>query len=130
MQHTSRTLPAALFASFLVASTANAQHSGHPDSPAAKPPAASSAEGKSEGSQELHQTMMDGMQRMQSMQPSGNVDKDFAEMMVMHHQSAMQMAKEQIEHGKSPEMKAMARKMMESQQKEAAQLEQWLSKQK
>jgi uncharacterized protein (DUF305 family) len=78
------------------------------------------------GSEAMHEQMMGGMQKMQSMQISGDTDKDFAMMMRMHHQQAVDMAKAEIEHGKSAELKAMARKIIADQQKEIAQLEKWL----
>ena len=56
------------------------------------------------GSQMMHQQMMSGMQKMQGMQPSGDVDKDFAMMMREHHIQAVEMAKVQIVEGKSAEL--------------------------
>jgi uncharacterized protein (DUF305 family) len=83
-----------------------------------------------QGSQQMHEQMMIGMQKMQSMQPSGDTDKDFAMMMRMHHQQAIDMAKVEVEQGKSDEMKALARKIISDQQKEIAQLEKWLAAKK
>jgi len=82
------------------------------------------------GSQQMQEQMMGGMRAMQSMQPTGDTDKDFAMMMRMHHQQGVDMAKVQVEHGKSPELKAMARKIITDQQKEIAQLDAWLGKHK
>jgi uncharacterized protein (DUF305 family) len=59
-------------------------------------------------------------------EPSGDIDKDFAMMMKMHHQQAVDMAKAEAEHGKSPELKAMARKIIKDQNKEIAQLDKWM----
>ena len=84
----------------------------------------------SHGSDTMHRQMMSGMQMMQSMKPTGDTDKDFASMMRAHHQQAVGMAKVQLEHGKSAELKAMARKMIEDQQKEIAQLDKWLASNK
>ncbi|MGE4239520.1 DUF305 domain-containing protein [Ramlibacter sp.] len=78
------------------------------------------------GSQKMHQQMMSGMQKMQSMPMSGDVDKDFAMMMREHHLQAVEMAKVQLEQGKSAELKAMARKIIADQQKEIAQFDKWL----
>ena len=78
----------------------------------------------------MHESMMAGMQKMQGMRPTGDTDKDFAMMMRMHHQQAVEMAQAEVQHGKSPELKAMAQKMMKDQQKEIDQLEKWLAKQK
>jgi len=83
-----------------------------------------------QGSQQMHEQMMSGMQKMQAMQPSGDTDKDFAMMMRSHHQQAIDMAKVEAEQGKSPELKAMARKIVDDQQKEIAQLDKWLAAKK
>ncbi|NUZ08916.1 DUF305 domain-containing protein [Piscinibacter koreensis] len=81
-----------------------------------------------QGSQQMHQIMMSGMQEMQPMTPTGDTDKDFASMMRMHHQQALEMARVEVQHGKSSELKAMARKIIKDQQKEISQLDRWLAK--
>lgn len=90
----------------------------------------SHASGRDGGSKRMHESMMKGMQSMQSMRLSGDTDKDFAMMMRMHHQQAVDMAQAEVEHGKSPELKAMAQKIIKDQQKEISDLDQWLSKHK
>lgn len=92
--------------------------------------ASTPAGGMAHGSDQMHQSMMSGMQQMQGMKPTGDTDKDFAMMMRMHHQQAVDMAKVELQHGKSPELKAMAQKMIKDQQKEIGQLDKWLAKQK
>ena len=82
----------------------------------------------SKGSQEMHSRMQSGMAQMQQMKPTGDTDRDFAMMMKMHHQQALDMVRPQIEHGKSAELKAMARKIVKDQTKEIAQLDAWLKK--
>lgn len=89
-----------------------------------------SSSGSGHGSMLMHESMMSGMQKMQGMKPTGDTDKDFAMMMRMHHQQAVDMAKVEVQHGKSPELKAMAQKMINDQQKEISQLDQWLAKHK
>ena len=83
--------------------------------------------GMGHGSEEMHRAMMTGMQSMQSMKPTGDADRDFATMMKMHHQQAVEMAKAELQHGKSKELKALAQKVVKDQQKEIAQLEKWLA---
>jgi uncharacterized protein (DUF305 family) len=51
-------------------------------------------------------------------------------MMKMHHQQALHMAEMELAHGKSPEMKAMAKRIVAAQKKEISQFDQWLAKQK
>ena len=60
------------------------------------------------------------------MKMSGDVDKDFAMMMKMHHQGALTMAQAELDKGKDPKMQEMARKIIDSQKKEIAEFEQWL----
>jgi uncharacterized protein (DUF305 family) len=86
---------------------------------------------KSQGAKvDMHASMMAGMQKMQEMKPTGDTDKDFAMMMRMHHQQAVDMAKAEVQGGKSSELKAMAQKIIRDQQKEIAQLDKWLAKNK
>ena len=66
---------------------------------------------------------------MHDMPMSGDPDKDFAMMMKMHHQKGVEMAEMELQHGKSAEMKAMAKKIIEAQKKEIAQLDKWLGNQ-
>ena len=76
--------------------------------------------GHSAGSMELHKIMSSGMKMPMNM--SGDVDKDFATMMTMHHQQAIKMADVLIKHGGSAELKAMARKMNAAQEGEIKQM--------
>lgn len=76
--------------------------------------------GDSAASMELHRIMTSGMKMPMKM--SGDVDKDFAAMMIMHHQMAVKMADVEIKKGKSAALKAMARKMKAAQQAEIEQL--------
>ncbi len=82
------------------------------------------------GSNDMMAAMMKGMDGMQKMPMSGDTDKDFATMMKMHHQQAVNMSEMELAKGKSPEMKAMAKKIIAAQKKEIAQLDAWLAKQK
>ena len=82
------------------------------------------------GPHDMKASMMMGMEGMQKMKMSGNTDKDFAMMMKMHHQQAVNMAELQLATGKSPEMKTMATQIIAAQKKEIAQFDKWLAKQK
>jgi len=82
------------------------------------------------GAQDMKASMMMGMDGMQKMPMSGDTDKDFAMMMKMHHQQALNMAEMELASGKSPEMKAMAKQIIVAQKKEIAQFDKWLAKQK
>ncbi len=82
------------------------------------------------GAHDMKASMMKGMEGMQKMPMSGDIDKDFAMMMKMHHQQGVDMAKMQLAHGKSAEMNAMAKQIIAAQNKEIAQFDQYLAKKK
>jgi len=65
---------------------------------------------------------------MQPMTPSGDVNMDYAMMMVAHHRSAGQMAEAEVAMGKDPELKKMAQMMMVAQKKEIQQFNDWMAK--
>ncbi len=71
---------------------------------------------------------MDNMKAdMSKMQMTGNTDKDFAMMMVSHHESAVKMSKDELSHGMNAELKKMAKKGIEDQTKEISEFKSWLS---
>ncbi|QNF31278.1 DUF305 domain-containing protein (plasmid) [Adhaeribacter swui] len=59
----------------------------------------------------------------------GTTDHHFASLMSMHHQSGINMAKAYLPHAKIPELKTMAQKIIDDQQKEKQQLDSWLQEQ-
>ncbi len=78
------------------------------------------------GQMDMHQAMRHGAQAMQDMKPTGNVDRDFAAMMRMHHQQAVEMSQAYLKQAKSPEMRAMAQKIIRDQKREIVQFDKWL----
>jgi uncharacterized protein (DUF305 family) len=76
----------------------------------------------------MHQSLMLGIQRLQSVRPTGDTDRDFATMMREHHRQAIEMARTQLEHGRSDEMKALASKIIDDHSKELAQIDEWLAR--
>ena len=67
------------------------------------------------GSHDMKASMMMGMDGMQKMTMSGDTDKDFAMVMKMHHQQALNMAEMELANGKSADMKAMAKQIIAEQ---------------
>ena len=98
-------------------------------SPSASKPMGQMQKGAA-GSHDMKAAMMMGMDGMQKMPMSGDTDKDFAMMMKMHHQQALNMAEMELANGKSPEMKSMAKQIIVAQKKEIVQFDKWLAKQK
>ncbi len=65
------------------------------------------------------------------MDQSGSVDKQFAQMMIPHHQSAIDMSNAYINSGAHEEkLKIMANNIISSQKKEIKELQTWLGKNK
>jgi uncharacterized protein (DUF305 family) len=73
---------------------------------------------------EAHMRMMHGMH----IAYSGDPDVDFVRGMIPHHQGAIDMAKVQLQHGKDPELRKMAEKIIADQEKEIAEMKDWLKK--
>jgi hypothetical protein len=60
--------------------------------------------------------MMVGME----IKPSGNVDQDFAAMMIPHHQGAIGMAQAELRHGHNEQLRRIAQEIIVTQQQEIA----------
>lgn len=76
---------------------------------------------------EMRQSMMPSMQAMQSMRTTGDADQDFASMMRIHHQGAVDMAQAELNSGHDPKLREMAKKIIASQQQEIKEFDQWLA---
>jgi uncharacterized protein (DUF305 family) len=60
--------------------------------------------------------MMVGME----ITPSGDVDTDFAAMMIPHHQGAIDMAQAELRHGHNEQLRRIAQEIIVTQQQEIA----------
>ena len=70
---------------------------------------------------EANQKMMQHMQ----MTPTGDTDKDFVNMMIPHHEGAVDMAQIELQYGKDPSLRALAQDIIEAQKKEIAFMKKW-----
>jgi uncharacterized protein (DUF305 family) len=61
-------------------------------------------------------TMMVGM----DIRPSGDVDRDFVDMMVPHHQGAIDMAQALLRYGHNEKIRRLAQEVIVTQQQEIA----------
>jgi hypothetical protein len=59
---------------------------------------------------------------------NGDVDHDFATMMMPHHQGAIDMAKAELRYGKDPVMRRLAQEILVDQQSEIDAMQLWLTK--
>ena len=79
---------------------------------------------------ELMEAMNNMGAKMNETKMTGNVDKDFAMMMKVHHQGAIEMSKGELGDGKEFELKKLAQQIIEEQSKEIKEFNNWLSNQK
>lgn len=93
---------------------AQAQAGGHAHMNTGEPP------------KDMHASMMTMQQQMNSVKASGDTDYDFAVMMRIHHQGAVDMAQMELDKGKDPQLQAMAKEIIAAQKKEIAQFDQWI----
>ena len=61
-------------------------------------------------------TMMSGM----AIHPTGNVDADFAAMMIPHHRGAIDMAKAELRYGTNEPLRRIAQEIIVDQEQEIA----------
>jgi len=54
-----------------------------------------------------------------NMELSGNADKDFAAMMIPHHQGAIDAAKVELQYGKDPMLRKMAQKIIRARRRKS-----------
>ena len=63
---------------------------------------------------------MDRMMGAMQVRPTGDVDRDFAAMMIPHHQGAMDMAVAELRYGTNPQLRRIAQEIIVDQQQEIA----------
>jgi uncharacterized protein (DUF305 family) len=81
-----------------------------------------------EGKMDMKSMMQESNAKMASVPMSGNPDVDFAQMMRIHHQGAIDMAQSLLRDGKDPQMLKMAKDIISAQKKEIAVLDAFLSR--
>ncbi len=76
--------------------------------------------------------MMQAMERMDvgmmAAKPTGDPDRDFAAMMIPHHQGAVDMAKIQLIYGRDPVLRRLAQAIIVEQQQEIELMQRFLDK--
>ena len=68
---------------------------------------------------------MDRMMAGMGVAPSGDVDRDFAAMMIAHHQGAIDMAQAELRYGHNEQLRRIAQGIIVEQQQEIAAM--WLA---
>jgi uncharacterized protein (DUF305 family) len=65
-----------------------------------------------------NKSAMDEMMRGMNIEPSGDVDRDFAAMMIPHHQGAIDMAQAELRYGHNERLRRIAQEIIVDQQQE------------
>jgi uncharacterized protein (DUF305 family) len=65
---------------------------------------------------------------MAAVSATGDVDHDFAQMMIPHHRGAIDMAKSELLYGKDQVMRRLAQEILVDQQSEIDAMDLWLKK--
>lgn len=63
---------------------------------------------------------MDKMMAAMAIKPTGDVDRDFVEMMIPHHQGGIDMAIAELRYGKNEQLRRVAQEIIVEQQQEIA----------
>ena len=78
----------------------------------------------------FHTEAMESMEKMDRAADlrviSGNTDRDFAQLMQDHHQSAVEMAQSELKYGRVASMKTLAQQIIDEQTGEIKTLQTWL----
>ena len=72
--------------------------------------------------QTMHESMGKGL--------TGDADLDFLNGMIPHHQGAIDMAGVALDYGKDPKVKELARRIIEDQEAEIAEMNRWIAERK
>jgi len=66
--------------------------------------------------------MSDDVEMLEDAKP---FDREFIDMMILHHQGAIRMARVELEKGESPEVKQLAQSIIDAQTKEIDEMNMW-----
>lgn len=66
---------------------------------------------------------------MATVEPSGNEDADFVNLMLPHHQAAVDMAKTELLHGNDPQVRRLAQEIIADQESEIQLMQVWRERQ-
>ena len=67
-----------------------------------------------------NEAAMNKMMAAMEIKPSGDIDRDFAAMMIPHHQGAIDMAQAELRYGRNEQLRRIAQEIVVEQQQEIA----------
>ena len=67
---------------------------------------------------------------MTAVEPSGKEDADFVNLMLPHHQAAVDMARTELLYGRDPQMRRLAQEIIADQKSEIQLMQLWLDRQR
>ena len=74
--------------------------------------------------------MHDMEKKMENLEMTNHIDHDFAMMMIVHHQAAIDMSNQLLNSSNDTTLRQMAQKMVSAQTEEIAALKKWLQQHK
>src|SRR5258708_232822 len=93
---------------------------GSPPAQVGSPPGQVGSPPGEESFARLMDQAMVGMHSSMHVQPTGDPDRDFARMMIAHHQGAIEMARVELQFGHDERLKRLAQEMIVTQTQEIA----------
>lgn len=75
---------------------------------------------------DLQHSMQSMHEALFSLKSTGNNDEDFVQLMLPHHQAALDMAKAELLHGQDPQMRRLAQEIITDQESEIELMQLWL----
>src|SRR5258707_14808096 len=79
----------------------------------------------SENAAAMHKMMAD-----MTIKPAGDIDRDFVEMMVPHHQGSVDMAKTELKYGRNEQLRRLAQQIVATRQGEITVMQNAVSEEK
>jgi uncharacterized protein (DUF305 family) len=98
---------------------------GHQGMPGMSMPGMSMPSADASPSTKAYQAANDKMMKDMGANMTGDADRDFVGGMIPHHSGAIDMAKIELEYGKDPMLRELAKGIITAQEKEIAEMTAW-----